>query len=130
MNDEYVSKPYEYKSPTEQGFFEVTLTRKQHNELFPNRKTRWFERYEYYLSDNCFKMHRFTNWIGITIETVLLPLGILLHGIMNTKEILHDHKRLRNQKKYGSFVEEAVWNRYNDKPNEKFDKILLAVRKK
>jgi hypothetical protein len=118
---------YKYKNPTSDGFEQVYLSRKKHNELFVNRKLNWYQCCEYYRKDNHIIIHRFINPIGITIETMLLPLSLVWNGVGNANQLWKEYKQLVNQKKYGSFSGDDVWSGYMEGgvfiPNEFFTKL-------
>jgi hypothetical protein len=102
---------YKYSNPIDKGYIKFKLTKKQHNEIFKNRKLKWNGRCEYYYNDKQIIIHTFTNWKAILLSTILLPVFILLHGLTNIKEIWKELLELYNQKETGSFVSEHVWRK-------------------
>lgn len=124
-DDEYedeIETGYKYISPVETGHKQFNLTRKQHNELFPNRKLRWSDRYEYYYNERHVIMHNFTNIRAKTLMTILFPFMLLIHGVVNYKEIIGEYKELYNEKKYGSFVSDHA-----SKGTEKYKEIMKII---
>lgn len=99
---------YKYKNPIDRGFKKVKFTKKQHNELFPRRKIRFGEKYEYYLSDRWLELYCFYGIPIIILNTLLFPILILLHGLTNIKEVFKDVISLYNQKDKGSFTSDSI----------------------
>lgn len=121
-DDDYKHK-YIYKSPLDSGHIQFALTKKQHNELFPKRQVKWGDRYEYYYNDYHILLHCFSNWKVKILGTLLFPVNILVFGVANYKEILNEYKRMYNEKKHGSFVENHV-----SSGTEKYDEIMKLIQ--
>ena len=122
----YVRPEYKYEDPTTKGMTRVFLTQKQHNELFPHRPRSWKLRYDYFLDENRFEMHRMVSVVGQIIVTVLFPLSLLMEGFGNFKEIVQDHKKAIWQRTYGNFNKDVVFN--NDRQQDLFAEICKQVR--
>ena len=93
---------YKYEDPKENGYRQVYITRKQHNKTFKYRQLKWYQRAEYYLSNDdtkCAILHTYTNIIGIVSTIIYFPLCVLINGFGEIKEILKDYKKLFNQRK-------------------------------
>lgn len=116
---------YQYRCLTERGYTRFKITKKQHNEIFKNRKIKWTDRYEYYYNENNIIMHKFYSKKLIVLFTILFPLIVLFTGISNIKESYSDLKRMLNQKKYGSFVSEYV-----HKQEAEFEKLRSVIKNK
>ena len=116
---------YIYINPEDKGFKKIKLTKKQHNKLFPKRKIKFGENYEYYISDDYFEMHRFYGTIIIILNTILFPVLLLFYGLSNFKETFNDVSSLYHQKKTGSFVSDTVW-----KDSETYKEIISIINKK
>jgi hypothetical protein len=116
-----VDYKYSYKDPTETGYKRFKLTKKQHNQLFPNRKVRWFCRYEYFYNDWYVLLHQFTNWKGIVVNTLLAPVLVLMYGIVEMKR---EYKRLYNEKELGAFSSNTVRSK-----SEKYDEIMNIINR-
>ena len=101
---------YEYICPTEQGFKRVYFTKAQHNEIFPNRPTKWTKSYEYYIDDKKLIVHQFDSKLIVLLNVLLFPVNVLYAGFMNFGELIDEYKRTFKPKKYGSFIPDAVWN--------------------
>ena len=101
---------YKYVNPIDKGYIQFNLTKAQHNKLFPKQKKKWCNKYEYYYKNTHILLHEFTSTLGKITVTLLLPFMILFHGIKNTKEILIEYKRMLNEKKYGAFISETIWD--------------------
>lgn len=105
---------YTYENPLEHGYKRFKLSRKEHNNLFPNRKISFLSqlsfKYEYYYSDSFIKIQKFITISYITLATVLAPIAFIFYGIVNFKELATEYKRVYNQKKYGSFMSDTIWS--------------------
>lgn len=101
---------YKYKSPVKDGYLKFNLSKKIHNKLLKHRRIRWFDKYEYFYNDKQIILHRFTNILGIILETIAFPLIIFMEGYPDAKHIL---KRLYKQKKYGAFTSDNIYSRHN-----------------
>jgi hypothetical protein len=113
---------YKYVNPIDKGYIRFKLTKKQHNEIFKNRKLKWNGKSEYYYNENQIIIHTFTNWKAILLTTILFPIFILLHGITNIKEIWKELLELYNQKETGSFVSDFV-----PKNSNTYDQIMNII---
>lgn len=101
---------YKYKCPTEQGYIKVNISKRKLRKFkLGYFKVKFFEKYEVYfnLENGHYKIHKFYNWLYIVLSVLLFPLSVLFGGLANWKEIIYEHKRLFNQKKYGSFSSES-----------------------
>lgn len=114
---------YKYDNPLDNGHKKFTLSRKQHNVLFKNRKIKWSDKYEYYYNENHVILHRFTNIFAKIILTLAFPIMIIIHGFGNLKELIDEYKRLYREKKYGSFVSDHI-----SKGSLKYDDIMYAIK--
>jgi hypothetical protein len=115
---------YQYKNPLDLGYTKFALSKKQHNELFPKRKMLWHDRYEYYYNEKMIMLHRFTNWKGILVNTVLFPLSVLLHGVIHFKEIWRELYRQFHQKETGDFISEHVHHQ-----SQTYQDVMKIVRR-
>lgn len=102
---------YKYVNPINKGYLQFKLTKKQHNKLFPKQKKKWYNKYEYYYKADHILLHEFTSTPSKIIVSLLLPFTILFYGIKNTKQVLIEFKRMLNEKKYGAFVSETIWDK-------------------
>jgi hypothetical protein len=119
---------FEYKSPIENGYKRFYLTKKDHNKLFPKRKTTILRKNEYYiLEDKQIIIHSFLSLFAKLLATITLPFAIIIN-LSSTKEVLGEYKGILFQKKYGTFVSDLIVNksRINEimglSKKEKFDK--------
>lgn len=113
---------YTYENPLDKGYKQFKLTKQQHNKIFKYRQLKWFDKYEYYYNNHTIIIHRFCNLKGIIINTLLFPVYILTHGLLNFKELLREFKELYNQKKYGSFTSDCVYKR-----SKTYDEIMKII---
>lgn len=116
---------YHYSNPVDRGFTKFKLTKRQHNKLLKYRQMNWHDKYEYYYNDKEIIFHRLDNWKVIILTTLLFPVIVLLHGLVNFKEAWRDLKRLYKQKQSGSFVGDSVSN-----SSEKYDEIMEIIKRK
>jgi hypothetical protein len=116
---------YKYTDPVDSGFTKFKLTKKQHNEIFPKRKIKWTDRYEYFYNKHSILLHKFASWKAVLLSTILLPLIILLEGIANIKDIWREIVGLYKQKELGKFVPERIWKKENNKYQQVMDIIKL-----
>lgn len=114
---------YIYKDPLDQGYKQFKLTKKQHNKLFPNRQRTWKSRFEYYYNDNNVILHLFTSRLAIILNLILFPLSVLLNGLREFKEVAESHKKLLNEKKYGSFSSDDIW-----KSSDLYSEIMEVIK--
>jgi hypothetical protein len=114
---------YKYTDPIDSGFTKFKLTKKQHNEIFPKRKIKWTNKYEYYYNERTIILHEFINWKTVLLVTILFPVIILLEGLMNIKESWKDFVKLYKQKESGSFVSEHV-----RRDAEKYQQVMDVVK--
>jgi hypothetical protein len=101
---------YQYRSPLENGYIQVYLSRKDLNKLFPNRKVKWCHSYEYYYKQDAFRMDRFTSALGKIVNVFLFPFYIIMRGLNAFKRISEEYRRMFNEKKYGAFSSDFVYN--------------------
>lgn len=111
---------YEYKDPADFGMKKVSLSRKSHNEIFPKRKVKWAQRYEYYIDDNKVTMQRLTNFWGKLYVVGVAPLGIILYGAITYFKEASD---AFNEKKKGAFVQETIFKGRNGTYEKFADKV-------
>lgn len=110
---------YVYKDPVKNGFDKFYLKKKDHNNIFKNRKRTWKIHYEYYINDNQILMHQFPSFLAIVVSLIFYPFGFFVHGFANYKEINGEYKALLNPKKYGNFRSDTI-----SKETDLFKKIM------
>jgi len=98
---------YEYKNPLERGYKKVKLSKKYHNKLFKGRQIKWSDKYDYYLKENNFIMHKTKNSLYIGLATILLPFICLL-SLIECFDILKEYRSLFNQKKLGKHSSDGI----------------------
>lgn len=91
---------YEYINPCEKGFLRIAVSRKQHNQMLPNRKQRFGAKVEYYWQPEkkIFEAQYFcATWMKIPIIAVMFVPAILMNGIpetlRDTGDLIHERKR-------------------------------------
>lgn len=115
---------YQYKDPLTQGYRRVRLSKAQHNNLFPNRKIKWTDKYEYYLSEDMFLLHKYLSLPAVVLNILLFPISLLCFGLSNFKDVLREHKEILSQKKYGKFSGDACYKSDEDY----FNNIVAQVK--
>ena len=103
---------YNYKCPTENGHKKVNISKHQLSKFkLGYFKTNVFMKYEVYYNSNTghYKIYKFYNNLFIFASMILFPLSLIFNGLFNWKEIVDSHKKLFNQKKYGSFSSESFY---------------------
>lgn len=115
---------YIYKDPLESGYKKFSLTRKQHNELFPYRQTSWVNKYEYYWDTNGIILHRYDSQLMVIVNTLFFPFVVIYGGLGNWGKIIEEYKKLFNQKKYGNFVSDLI-----SKKSITYDRIMEIITK-
>ena len=104
---------YQYKDLLENGYKQIYLSRKEHNELFPKGRTKWSYHHDYYISDNQFIIHRTANIYAKAWYVLIFPFVVLMGGLGNIKKIISEYKDLFFAKKRGSFVSDSCWSNTN-----------------
>jgi len=92
---------YIYESLESRGYQRFNLSHALKSKYFTNAK--WYQRYECYHSANEIRIDVFTNNLGILLETLLIPVKILWHGLGSVPDIIDATKQLYSQKERGSF---------------------------
>ncbi|OMD76872.1 MULTISPECIES: hypothetical protein [Paenibacillus] len=113
---------YKYDDLLDSGYELIHLTKKQHNSIIKRRKKNWKNRYEYYLNEDRVIMQEFSSRLLITLNIILYPILVLMAGFSNFKDLNRDLKRLFNEKKYGSFVEDWI-----TKNTEQYKEIIRLI---
>lgn len=113
---------YQYVNPREKGFRRVKISRADHRRIFPKRVRNWATKYEYYLRDVEFQMHRFPSTLFVVLCLATFPLMLLIHGFAN-RDLWKEYRSLLQPKKYGRFSADGVWA-----SNNAFPEILKAVK--
>tara|TARA_R110002167_G_scaffold98139_1_gene258606 strand:- start:73 stop:435 length:363 start_codon:yes stop_codon:yes gene_type:complete len=100
---------YEYKTP-EGTLYKVSV--RKWNKHFGNRGR--FKTAECYLHEGQATIQFIPTLTGKVITTLLLPIAIVLHGVVNIREMWQDYLKVLSPKKYGSFSSEAIWKGWAD----------------
>lgn len=101
---------YKYKDPVEFGMTKISISRKQHNEIFPLRKVHWMQKYHYYIDDNKMTMQRLTSFFGKIYTICIAPLAVIMYGVITYYKEASD---VFNEKEKGKFVEETIFKGRN-----------------
>lgn len=80
------------------------MSKKEHNRLFPRRKRRWFRSYKYYMSSYKIELRTYLNIFGKIINTIFVPVAIIMEGLNSTPEILKDCYKTWFQEKTKTYV--------------------------
>lgn len=121
---------YTYKNPELEGYVKFVVPLKTHKKFFPECKYRRGSLIEYYYNPDkeTLKIQTFTKvWARILFTVVLFIPAIFIQGLPET---IKDTKTVFMQRKYGKFVEDTVFMKYNDnKELEKFVQSEYSKRK-
>lgn len=113
---------YQYRNPLDDGFTKVPKSK--HKEIVHRYKPKI--KYEVYENETCYLIHQFEPLWVVMVNVLLLPILVIIHGVVNIKEISVDLYRLIFQKKTGRFISEI---RYKDKMKQKsIDKTLSKIK--
>lgn len=117
---------YVFKYTEANGFKQVYVSRRDHNQMFKNRKIKWHEKYEYFLNQEIgqFVMINLTNTPAKLLSTALYPVALILNGVVNYKELNREICRMWNQKETGSFYGDASYSRQDG-----WDDIMAIIKK-
>ena len=90
---------FKYKSPTEDGYKKIKLTKKQHNKLFKYRQMIWYDKYDYYLKGDNIIIERTNNILFKIVLTLAAPFLIIVEGF---KVVIPEYIREIKGKKIGA----------------------------
>lgn len=100
---------YVYVCPTKKGYREVTITKKQHNELIPSHKIDWRVSPKYYINDNRGLHIEFLHpWFPKLLMTILTPITYLIYGLKSIPEINSEVMDMWHETQRGKFRSEDV----------------------
>ncbi|EJB8454890.1 hypothetical protein MW332_004738 [Vibrio parahaemolyticus] len=118
--------PYTFRYTEENGYKQVFMSKKDHNSLFEYRQVKWNYKYEYLLNEETghFVMLRLASLPAKLLVTISYPLIVILHGLVNYKEVNREIQMIWSQKKNGSFSADD-WYRHQ----VFWDELMRAVRK-
>lgn len=109
---------YKYVCPTTKGAQRVEFSYQDHQRLFPCLKQSILIDYEYYLFDNRIEIHRYDSAIVMALETMVIPLNLIMIGLGNLSEFKSHYRRVYNQQKYGAFYTDMYFKDQFDDFNE------------
>lgn len=88
----------------------IKISKKQHNEIFNNRKWTWKNRFEYVREDDSIRLTEYYSSMFITVVTITIPFTIVLNlfwvgikGILEAK-LSRDFKELFKKKKRSGII--------------------------
>lgn len=116
---------YVFKYTEANGFKQVNVSKRDHNQVFKNRRIKWYEKYEYFLNEETdqFVMINLTNLPAKLLSTALYPVALILNGVVNYKELNREIYNMWNQKETGSFSGDASYRR-----NDGWDEIMAIIK--
>ncbi|GLT20434.1 hypothetical protein GCM10007938_42190 [Vibrio zhanjiangensis] len=117
---------YQFKYTEENGYQQVKVSKKDHNATFKYRQIKWSQRYEYYLNEERghFVMIRLTSLPAKLVSILCYPVIVLLHGLVNYKEINQEISDQWYEKVRGRFVADDCYR------NQKgWDELMGIVKK-
>ncbi|ELX7527357.1 hypothetical protein SKP09_004490 [Vibrio parahaemolyticus] len=117
---------YEFKYTEDNGYRKVSISKKDHNDMFQYRQIKWYYKYEYYLNEELghFVMIRLTSAPAKLINVLGYPVMILLHGLANYKEINQYLSDMWNEKERGKFSGDD-----SHKNQKGWDELMSIVKK-
>ena len=117
---------YKYECPTKHGYLKFRISRKEQDRIFKYRKWVWSINHDYYVKDTHIIMQKIPNVYGCIASTLLLPIGVLLEGLANTKETYKNMVvKVWKAKKYGSFSSDDIHKR--EGCDGTFDKLMSVA---
>tara|TARA_R110000803_G_scaffold5230_5_gene17342 strand:+ start:2006 stop:2386 length:381 start_codon:yes stop_codon:yes gene_type:complete len=115
---------YEYKDLELEGYTKFSISKRDQNKIFRHRKAKVLISYEYYVKGPHIVLQAMPNVAGCIVSTILLPIGILLEGVRNYKEVYRDMVLKTWQcKKYGAFSSDDMYRGRGDV----YEKVLDAA---
>lgn len=103
---------YKYIRPEDRGLCKVKVAKATHNSVFKYRKRTLvkslFWRYHYYADAKYMEIQCLPTLLTKILNTILVPVSIILCGVVNYKEVLNDAYRVLNPRKTGSFISDGV----------------------
>ena len=120
---------YKYESPEARGYTKVSVSRRLHNKILPNRNLSVFDKAEYYINDEMLIIHRMTSLFGKAIAVLLFPINGLTQGFFN-KQLYKEYKHLFFEKKYGKFGADILVKSHNDSSKFIWNVVNEAKEKK
>lgn len=101
-----MTNTYKYKSPTEWGYKEVKITKKEFKEIF-GKNLRIFNKAVVFAKeteeDKKWCCEVYASKIGIVIALLIYPINVLIEGIVNIKSLNKDYSKMFNQREKGTF---------------------------
>jgi hypothetical protein len=120
---------YKYECPTEKGYEKFRISRSEQNRIFKYRKWQWSLNSEFYVKGNHIILQNTTNIYGCIASTLLFPVGVLMEGFSNIKEVYLDMViKVWQCKKYGTFSGDDIYKREVD--DGTFDKLIKLKERK
>lgn len=118
---------YTYKSPLEQGYIKIKLSKEEHERIFESRDIAF--KYAYYESKYDFMYETYIKWWLKIIIVILYPIRLLIDGIKEFHEINKDISNLFHEKERGHFYSEHQFKDILRKKNIEFtdhfkDKVI------
>lgn len=110
--DENNNFVYTYKSPLDQGYTKIKVSKDKHNQVFIYQQRTFFKslvsKYDYFSKGNEVIAENVPTLFGKVLTVLLFPVFLILGGVFNYKELIDDTKRILFPRRYGSFTRNTV----------------------
>jgi uncharacterized protein with ParB-like and HNH nuclease domain len=107
-----VSLTYVYKSPLDQGYTKIKVSKDKHNLIFKHPQRTFLKslvnRWDYFRKGNEVIAENVPTLFGKVLTVLLFPLFLILSGVLNYKEIIDAMKGVLSPRKYGRFTRHRV----------------------
>ncbi len=94
-------------------YAQIHITHRDHNRIFPNRKTDLMSDFKYFIDDEKLIVRRYHSILGTAILILVLPINIIVYGISSIPEYMEEIF----QDKYKTYTED-ICHRGSDSYNE------------
>lgn len=113
MNDNTPYK-YIYTNPLNMGFRRIKVSKQLHNKIYKFKSSQrtflkdLFLKHTYFRDNTELYIEKTPTLLTKVLNTVLLPLSLVVYGLSNYKEIIKDAKTEWSPRKYGSFTSDTI----------------------
>ncbi len=116
---------YLFPYTEENGYKQVYISKKDHNDMFEFRQIKIAAKYEYYLNEDKghFIMIKLVNLPSRVLVSLAYPVIVLLHGLANYKEINKELGDMWYPKERGTFSCDDSYQR-----QEGWDEVMSIIK--
>ena len=72
------------------GYTQIHITHRDHNRIFPNRKTDVMTDFKYFMNDEKLIVRRYHSIFGTAILIFVLPIDIIIYGISSIPKYMEE----------------------------------------